>query len=391
MLFATRIAATANALANAVRVLKLPRRSAMSCPDQAGSGGSCQSRSRAANWLECPPRMPILARILKDRGLLTDTQLQEAVQHQVLFGGRLGTSLWELGMISEEQLQDALCRAHGLKPSGFDPREVEPEAVQLVSRELAEKHKVCPYKVKGRTLQLLMVDPRDHVTLASIGFRLGYIIKPVVVPEFSMIRLLHQHYAIDERWRFHDTHVRRSAPIAPLATEAAAALLGAANNRDEVVAALLSACLGFFKRVLCFIVREPWLLGWSAAGEGVDVESVSQLRIPLDTPSVFQGVVRDRTLFLGRLGADDESVAFLKMMGKKATSSAALFTIGVKGRVVNLVYGDAGPSANVRTSLGELMVLVQKVPRAYLRIISKRISEAQKESDNQQEEETKTR
>ncbi len=335
--------------------------------------------------------MPILARILKDRGLLSDTQLQVAIQHQVLFGGRLGTSLYELGMISEEQLQDALRRAHGLPASDFDPREIEREAVKLLSRELAEKHKVCPYKVKGRTLQLLMVDPRDHVTLANIGFTLGYIIKPVVVPEFAMIRLLQQHYGIDERWRFHDTHVRRTVPIAPLATEAAAALLDAANNRDEVVAAMLSGCLSFFKRVLFFIVREPWLLGWSAAGEGVDALAVSRLRIPLDRPSVFQTVARDKTLFLGRLGADDQSQAFLKTMGKKPTSSAALFTIAVKGRVVNLVYGDAGPSANVRGSLGELMVLVQKVPRAYLRIIKKRISEAQKEPDTLQEEETKAR
>jgi hypothetical protein len=335
--------------------------------------------------------MPILARILKDRGLLSDAQLQEAIQHQVLFGGRLGTSLHELGMISEEQLQDALCRAHGLPASGFDPREIEPAAVKLLTRELAEKHKVCPYKVKGRTLQLLMVDPRDHVTLANIGFSLGYIIKPVVVPEFSMIRLLFQHYGIDERWRFHDTHVRRSAPIGPLPPQAAAALLDAANNRDEVVAALLSGCLGFFKRVLFFIVREPSLLGWSAAGEGVDAQSVSRLIIPLDRPSVFQTVTRDKTLFLGRLGADAESQAFLKMMGKKASSSAALFTIAVKGRVVNLVYGDAGPTANVRGSLGELMVLVQKVPRAYMRIIKKRISDAQKEPDTQPEEETKAR
>jgi hypothetical protein len=203
-----------------------------------------------------------------------------------------------------------------------------------------------------------------------------------------MIHLLQEHYGIDERWRYHDTHRQKAAPIVPLSPEAAAQRLDAAATRDEVVDALLSACLSFFRRVLFFIVREPWLLGWSAAGEGVPAELVSRLRIPLDKPSVFRTVMRDKTLFLGRFGADEESQAFLKAMGKKANSSAALFPIAVKGRVVNLVYGDAGPSANVRSSLGELMVLVQRAPRAYLRIIRRRIDQTQKEPDTPQEQET---
>jgi len=106
--------------------------------------------------------MSILARILKDRGIVTEQQIEEAIQRQVLYGGRLGTSLYELGMITEERLQDALCRANGLPAVGFDPREVEPAAVKLLPQALAERHKVCPYKVKGKTLQLLMVAPRDH-------------------------------------------------------------------------------------------------------------------------------------------------------------------------------------------------------------------------------------
>ena len=68
-------------------------------------------------------------------------------------------------------------------------------------------------------------------------------------------------------------------------------------------------------------------------------------------------------------------------LARLPTSNAVLFPIAVKGRAVNLVYGDAGPSGNVRASLGELMVLVQRVPRAYLRIIRHRIDEARKQAN----------
>jgi hypothetical protein len=50
----------------------------------------------------------------------------------------------------------------------------------------------------------------------------------------------------------------------------------------------------------------------------------------------------------------------------------------VRGKVVNLVYGDAGPLSNVKGDLGELLALLQKVPRAYMRIIRRRVAEARK-------------
>jgi hypothetical protein len=46
--------------------------------------------------------------------------------------------------------------------------------------------------------------------------------------------------------------------------------------------------------------------------------------------------------------------------------------------VVNLIYGDNGAAGQVKPDLGELIVLVQKVPRAYLRIIRRRIAETRK-------------
>ena len=61
----------------------------------------------------------------------------------------------------------------------------------------------------------------------------------------------------------------------------------------------------FFRRVIFFIVREPWVLGWDGAGEGMDRARASALRIPLDLPSVFQGVTRNRTMFVGRFGPED--------------------------------------------------------------------------------------
>jgi len=329
--------------------------------------------------------LPILARILRDRGIVTESQLREAIQHQVLYGGRLGTNLLELGFVEESELLAALARAHGVQAVPVDAGEIRPETVKLVPKAVAARHKVFPYRLRGRTLFLLMVDPNDHASVARIGYSLGLIVKPLVVPEFRMIQLLRDHYGVDERWRYSDTHGQRPLrqPSASEDPRTGATRLDAAATRDEVVQAVVTLCLAFFRRVIFFIVRDPWVLGWAGLGEGLDRSLAARLRIPLGEASVFRTVTRDKTHFLGRLGPEPQNLAFLHALGKGPATNAALVPILVKGRVVNLVYGDNGSSGNVRPDLGELLVALQRVPRAYLRIIRQRLALARGESDSE--------
>ncbi len=323
--------------------------------------------------------MPILARILREQGLVTESQIEQSIQHQVLYGGRLGTSLHELGLITEEGLTQALARLRGVPGVTVDPREIQPEAVALLPRALAGRHKVFPYKLRGRTLFLLMVNPQDHAALAKVSFSIGHVVKPFIVPEFRMIQLLHDHYGIDERWRFDDTYRPPILESAPEEPDVASRRLEAATSRDEVVEALLAVCMSYFRRVAFFIVREPWVLGWAGLGEGMERGFVASLRIPLERPSVFREVTQDKSVFIGRFGQREEDRRFLKAISKRPGTTAAVFPIVLRGRVVNLVYGDGGPAGNVRGELGELLAVVQKVPRAYLRIIRKRVAETREE------------
>jgi hypothetical protein len=324
--------------------------------------------------------LPILGRILRDRGVISDEQLQEAIQHQVLYGGRLGTSLFELGFITEERLTEALSRAHGVPPA--EPDSFRPEAVSVVPKRLATRFRVMPWRLRGKTLFLGMINPSDHGAVARIGYSLGFIVRPLVVPEFRMVRMLHDHYGVDEHWRFNDTRsAEASAPPPPRVGDPAeaAAAIDAASTRDEVVTAVLTLARCYYRRVIFFIVREPWLIGWDGDGEGMDRARAGALRIPLDLPSVFKGVTRDRTVFVGRPGPEETNVQFLETIGKRRGTTAAVLPVAIRGRAVNLIWGDNGARGAGRANLGELMAHMQKIPRAYLRIISARVAEAKKE------------
>jgi hypothetical protein len=282
-------------------------------------------------------------------------------------------------LITEERLVDALGRAHGVPAA--DLHTLQPEALAAIPKRFAQRFKVFPCRVKGKTLFLGMVNPGDHAAVAHIGYELGFIVRPLVVPEFRMVQLLRDHYGVDERWRFTDLRGRVAAtPALELRNaDAAAAAIDCAATRDDVVAAALALGRCYFKRVIFFIVREPWVLGWDATGEGMDRARAASLQMPLDTPSVFQGVTRNRAVFVGRLGPEGANQKFLEAIGKKAGGTAALIPIAVRGRVVNLLWGDSGATGAGRGDLGQLMAHMQKIPRAYLRIIRARIAEARRE------------
>ena len=308
----------------------------------------------------------------------------------MLYGGRLGTSLYELGFITEERLSEALARAHGVPAA--DPRNFQADAASLVPKRLVTRFKLIPWRLRGQTLFLGMVNPSDHAAVAHVGYTLGYIVRPLVVPEFRMVQMLHDHFGIDERWRYTDTRSPDAVPMpAPRVKDPAeaAAAIDAAATRDEVVSAVLALGRCYFKRVVFFIVREPWIIGWDGAGEGMDRARAAALRIPLDLPSVFQGVTRDRTVFVGRLGAEETNRQFLEAIGKKAGTTAAVLPVALGGRVVNLIWGDSGARGAARGGLGQLLAHMQKIPRAYLRIIRARMAEAKKEAEARAGRETK--
>ena len=96
-----------------------------------------------------------LGELLLNEKLITPEQLDEALKSQMIFGIKLGSSLIELGVITDEQLCRFLSRKLGVP--AVSPRamsSVSPEVLALVPAELAEKYRVVPIRADGKKLAL---------------------------------------------------------------------------------------------------------------------------------------------------------------------------------------------------------------------------------------------
>jgi hypothetical protein len=135
--------------------------------------------------------MKTFGHYLVEQGVITKGQFEEATQSRVVFGGRLGTNLAELGYMRIEDIGHHLSQ-HLEVPLAPEEWVSHPSdaARDAVSGNLAEKHSVLPLHLEKRSLHLAMLDPRDPVHIDEIAFATGLRIVPYVLPEVQLLALL---------------------------------------------------------------------------------------------------------------------------------------------------------------------------------------------------------
>src|SRR5438876_10448019 len=98
--------------------------------------------------------MAKIGEILITDGHLTQEGLEEALDWQVLYGGRLGTNLLELKLVEEEQLARALGKQLGAEVA-WGELQVDPGVVSAVPKHVADRQGMGPWKLEKRRLNVV--------------------------------------------------------------------------------------------------------------------------------------------------------------------------------------------------------------------------------------------
>ncbi len=142
--------------------------------------------------------------MLLNAGLINRDQFEEALRNRVLHGGRIGTSLIELGFVTEETLARFL--SEKLSVPYVPPQsllEIPAEVIGQFPRDLAVKYRVIPLNLEKKRLNLVMADPADLQAIDEIGFITGYNIQPLVAPEVRLAQAFCRYYQeeLEPRYR----------------------------------------------------------------------------------------------------------------------------------------------------------------------------------------------
>jgi type IV pilus assembly protein PilB len=135
-----------------------------------------------------------LGEILVRENLVTPQQLREALDYQRASGGRLGSNLVKLGIISDDVITAVLSRQYGVPSINLDLFHIESDVIKLISQEVAMKYTVLPVSRVGSTLTLAMADPTNVFAMDDIKFMTGFNVEPVIASEASIQMSIGKYY-----------------------------------------------------------------------------------------------------------------------------------------------------------------------------------------------------
>lgn len=144
-----------------------------------------------------------LGEMLVESGKLTQAELDETLKSQVIFGGKIGTNLIEMGYIEEDELAQFLSKKLGFPCASKDQiANLTPQALKLIPEDIVKKYRVIPLGLDKKKLYVAMEDPSNLASIDEISFITGFIVMPMIATELSIILGLEKHYGIKRETRY---------------------------------------------------------------------------------------------------------------------------------------------------------------------------------------------
>ncbi len=121
--------------------------------------------------------------ILVETGVISAQQLTEALARQRRTRERLGRILVEQKTATEKQIAQALAAQLDLPLVNLTTARIDPKAVRLIPEALARKRRVLPLMLDGDHLVIAMADPLDVYAVDDVGIAARRPVKAVVAVE----------------------------------------------------------------------------------------------------------------------------------------------------------------------------------------------------------------
>lgn len=350
------------------------------------------------------------------------SQLEGALRNQVLYGGRLGTNLVELGFIDLELLSSYLAELTGFPiatPTLLE--DADRELLDQLGADDAHRLRAVPIGALGDALAVAFVDPTDSAAIAHVAERLGSSITPYVVPELRALYYLERHFGLprgarfvrsarpdaavpapaaheppadaSERRRSQPAHGlvmppavkleprrRRASPAAfgaavpiALAFDAACSRIEAATHREQIANVFIEYARGRCDALVLFLIRDGNALGWRSYVSPPSIApALDDLSLPLGGASSLQSAHDAGQPFIGPPPATARPIEtrLWTVLGTfPDPANVAVVPVLVKQRPVNLIYAHTHSGPPLQRFAAELGELAARAQTAYLRMI----------------------
>ena len=139
-----------------------------------------------------------LGEILVREGVITEEELNKALQAQAHDGGPIGEVLIKLGLAEERDVVMALSKQLGIPHASYAKGLLKPVAEQdlitLIPEAFAREHLVLPISRNLNSLTVAFADPLDLITADNIRRMSGCLINPIIATKTDLRRAIDEFY-----------------------------------------------------------------------------------------------------------------------------------------------------------------------------------------------------
>ncbi len=139
-----------------------------------------------------------LGELLVINKLVTQDQLQRAVEEQRRKGGMLGSNIVELGYLTDRDLVSFISNHYGVPEVDLTNIEIEDELLKLIPEDVAKKYQLIPLERNGATLRVVMVDPSNIFAIDDIKFLTSYNVETAVASESDVKAAIESTYEAED-------------------------------------------------------------------------------------------------------------------------------------------------------------------------------------------------
>jgi hypothetical protein len=109
-----------------------------------------------------------LGEILVKESLITQDQLQKALEFQRANGGKLGSCLTKMGFITDDDITGVLSRQYGVPSINLKYYEIDPNVIRLIPQDTALRYQVVPLSRVGSVLTIAMTAPTPMMIPSAV-------------------------------------------------------------------------------------------------------------------------------------------------------------------------------------------------------------------------------
>ncbi len=136
-----------------------------------------------------------LGEIFLEKGLINEVTLKRSLERSRNQKAKLGTLLENIGLITGDELSDALSSQYGFRVvRDFAKFRYAQELLQLVPADVANKHLIFPLKIDAGRLAIAMSDLTDISVSADIALNNNLILVPFVASASDLRAAIDKHY-----------------------------------------------------------------------------------------------------------------------------------------------------------------------------------------------------